>query len=71
MSNAQPKKLYRSTSNKQLAGVCGGFGEYFEIDPTAVRLIWIILTIMSGLIPGMLAYFIAALVMPVDPSQDT
>ena len=52
------KKLYRSNTNKMLCGVCGGIGEYFNIDPTIVRLIWAIF-ICSG--PGILAYFIAAL----------
>ena len=56
------KKLYRSNTNKMLCGVCGGIGEYFNIDPTIVRLIWDIF-ICSG--PGILAYFIAALIMPL------
>ena len=47
------KKLYRSNTNKMLCGVCGGIGEYFNIDPTIVRLIWAIF-ICSG--PGILAY---------------
>ncbi|MDY0379835.1 MAG: PspC domain-containing protein [Defluviitoga tunisiensis] len=42
------KKLYRSRENKVLAGVCGGIGEYFEIDPVIVRLIWIVLTMIWG-----------------------
>lgn len=61
MSN--PKKLYRSDDNKMLVGVCGGIGEYFDIDPVLVRLIWIFVTIFSfGL--GILAYIAAAIVMP-------
>jgi Putative stress-responsive transcriptional regulator len=44
------KKLYRSRENKVLAGVCGGIGEYFEIDPVIVRLIWIVLTMIWGLV---------------------
>ena len=42
-----PKKLYRSTSNKWIAGVCGGLAEHFDMDPTLVRLLWIIVTILS------------------------
>ena len=57
------KKLYRSNTNKMLCGVCGGIGEYFNIDPTIVRLIWSIF-ICSG--PSILAYFIAALIIPLD-----
>ena len=54
--------MYRANTNKMLCGVCGGIGEDFNIDPTIVRLIWAIF-ICSG--PGILAYFIAALIMPL------
>jgi phage shock protein C len=43
----KPKKLYRSGENRIFGGVCGGIGEYFNIDPTIVRLIWVLLTIAS------------------------
>ena len=56
------KKLTRSKTNKKLLGVCGGFAEYFEIDPTIVRLVWVFLVVCAG--TGLLAYLIAALVMP-------
>ena len=59
------KKLYRSNTNKKLAGVCGGVGEYFGIDPTIVRLIWVLVTLFVGF--GILAYIIALLVMPNQP----
>lgn len=57
----ETKKLYRSEQNKMLLGVCGGIGEYFNIDPTIVRLIWAIL-VFTG--PGIFAYLIAAVIMP-------
>lgn len=57
----EPKKLYRSDSDKMLCGVCGGIGEYFNIDSTLVRLLWAILT-FSG--PGLFAYIIAAIIIP-------
>ena len=60
------KRLYRS-SDKQLAGVCGGIGEYFDIDPTLIRLAWIILTILTGIMPGIIGYVIAAMVIPNAP----
>ena len=60
------RKLYRSNNNKMLYGVCGGLGEYLNIDPTIVRLIWAIF-ICSG--PGIIAYFIAALIIPMNDSQ--
>lgn len=54
-------KIYRSSTNKIIAGVCGGFGEYFNIDPTIIRLFWVLLSI-NGI--GILAYFICAIVIP-------
>ena len=59
MSN---KKLYKSSVNRMLWGVCGGSAEYFDIDPTLVRLVWVIITLMGG--AGILAYIIAAIIIP-------
>ncbi|MBR5155431.1 MAG: PspC domain-containing protein [Clostridia bacterium] len=56
------RKLFKSTTDKKLFGVCGGIAEYFNIDSTIVRLIWAILAIWFG--TGILIYIIAALVMP-------
>ncbi len=56
------KKLYKSKTDKKLCGVCGGLGEYFEIDSTLVRLGWVIFTFLGG--SGILAYIVAAIVMP-------
>ncbi len=56
------KKLYKSTTDKKFCGVCGGIAEYFDIDSTIVRLIWVFFTLFIG--AGLLAYIIAALVMP-------
>ena len=61
----EPKRLYRSTRDKLLLGVCGGIGEYFNIDPTIIRVIWAIFGCTGA---GILAYFIAAVLMPSDPS---
>lgn len=58
------KKLYKSSTNKKLCGVCGGIAEYFEFDPTIVRILWIIFTLCGGC--GILAYLICALVMPKE-----
>ncbi len=58
------KKLYRSRTNKILCGVCGGLGEYLNMDPTVVRLIVVILGIVSI---GVIAYIIAALIIPEQP----
>jgi phage shock protein C len=59
------KRLYRSKGDRMLAGVCGGIAEYFHIDPTIVRLIWIAGTIFS-LGTASLVYFICAIVIPVN-----
>lgn len=59
------KRLYRS-KDKELAGVCGGVGEYFDVDPSLVRLGWIIITVLTGVIPGIFAYIIAAIVIPKE-----
>ena len=59
------KKLYKSSTDKKLAGVCGGLAEYFNIDSTLVRLGWVVFCALGG--SGLLAYIIAALVMPDRP----
>ncbi len=59
------KKLYKSRSNKVLAGVCGGIGDYFGVDPTWIRLAWVLFSMMGG--SGLLAYIIAALIVPDEP----
>lgn len=60
------KKLYRSRTDKKLCGVCGGFGEYFGIDSTIVRLI-VAVAAFCSLGTLLLAYFIAALIIPEQP----
>lgn len=57
------KKLMRSHINKMICGVCGGIGEYFNIDPTIIRLIWALVTV-CGAGSGLLVYIIAAVIMP-------
>ena len=56
------KKLHKSQTDKKLCGVCGGIAEYFNIDPTLVRLLWILVSLAGG--AGLLAYIIAAVIMP-------
>ncbi len=60
------KQLYRSRTNRKIAGVCGGLGEYMNLDPTVVRLIWVLLFFFAGV--GILAYLIAALIIPENPN---
>ena len=59
------KRLYKSNENKMIDGVCRGIGEYFGIDPTLVRLAWILFCLLGG--SGILAYIIAAIVIPRNP----
>ena len=59
------KKLYKSSTDKKLAGVCGGIAEYFNIDSTLVRLGWVLFSLLGG--SGLLAYIIAALIIPDRP----
>lgn len=56
------KQLYKSNTNKKVAGVCGGIGEYLEIDPTLVRLGFVALSLLAG--GGLAVYIIAAIIMP-------
>lgn len=56
------RRLYKSKQNKMLEGVCGGIGEYFGIDPTLVRLGWVLFCALGG--SGILAYIIAAIIIP-------
>ncbi len=58
------KRLCKSSTDKKIFGVCGGLAQYFNIDPTVVRLIWALLIFCAG--TGLLAYLIAALVLPHD-----
>ena len=59
------KKLYKSNSQKMIAGVCGGIAEYLNLDPTLVRLIFVAISLLGG--SGLLAYIIAAIIMPNEP----
>ena len=58
------KKLYKSETNKKIAGVCGGIAEYFEIEPSIVRIIWFVITWFYGI--GVAAYIACALILPTE-----
>ena len=55
------KRLYKSSTDKKVCGVCGGIANYFDVDPTVIRLIWVIFTLVGG--SGLIAYIIAAIIM--------
>lgn len=58
------KKLYRSTSDKVLTGLCGGLGNYLGIDTVVIRLVWLLIVIFTGFFPGVVVYIVAALIVP-------
>lgn len=60
------KKLYRSTTNKTIAGVCAGFAEYLNLDPTVVRVIWALVSLSGA---GLVAYLVCALIIPEAPAN--
>lgn len=60
------KKLYRS-KNKMVSGVCAGIAEYFNIDPTLIRLAWVLFSLLGG--SGLLGYLLFAILMPEGPDQ--
>ena len=62
------KRLYRSNANRMLAGVCGGIAEYFNIDPTIVRIIWVIATLFG--FAGAVIYIAGAFIIPEKPDSD-
>ena len=60
------RKLYRSETNKMMGGICGGLGEYFNIDPTIVRLVFVLAALLAG--HGILVYIILWIIIPPAPS---
>jgi phage shock protein C len=68
MSN-DVKRLYRSKDERMVAGICGGLGEYFRIDPTIMRLIFIVLWFLTGFIPMLVIYVIMWLLIPQAPDM--
>lgn len=60
-----PRRLTRSMTDKVIAGVCGGFAEYLNVDPTLVRIVFVLLA-LAGLLPGLLAYIVSWIVIPAE-----
>lgn len=58
------KKLYKSESDKILGGVCAGIAEYFALDPTLIRVGYTLLTVFTGIIPGVVAYVVLSVIIP-------
>jgi phage shock protein C len=60
------KKLKRSRKNRRIAGVCGGLAEYFEMDPTMVRILYVLVSVFSAAFPGILVYIVLWIIMPEE-----
>lgn len=63
------KRLYRSSDNKVFAGILGGLGEYFDVDPVLLRLGFVFLLLATAVIPGVIAYAAAVFIVPHKPAQ--
>ena len=61
------RKLYRSGKDKMICGVCGGLGDYLNVDPTLIRLLWVLLTCWAGM--SIVAYLVAAIIIPMEPPE--
>jgi phage shock protein C len=59
------KRLQRSRTEKMIGGVCGGLAEYFKVDPTIVRILWVLISLLGGV--GILLYIILWVIMPLQP----
>jgi phage shock protein C len=64
-TGAAMKKLYRSTTNKKIAGICGGIGEMMDADPTIVRLVIVVLALVTGIVPFFVGYLIGWWLVPL------
>jgi phage shock protein C len=68
MSSEPPRRKLTRSRDKMIAGVCGGIAEYFQMDPTLVRVLYVLVSILSAAFPGILAYIILMFVMPPPDS---
>ncbi len=64
------KRIYRSEDDRLLAGVCGGLGEHFDVDPTIVRIVWVALTLFGFTPAGVVLYILAWLLIHPRPMED-
>jgi phage shock protein C len=62
-----PKKLIRSRSDRKIAGVCSGFAHYLELDVSLVRILWFFIMLATGVVPGLIAYILAWIIIPEEP----
>jgi len=58
------KKLARSTTDRWVAGICSGIGDYLEIDPNVIRVVWVVITVLTGFLPGIIIYILLWILLP-------
>lgn len=63
------ERIYRSKKNKVFAGVLGGLGEYLDVDPVLLRIIWLAITVFTGFAPGIVVYILVIFVIPAQPTS--
>jgi phage shock protein C len=63
----ETKKLFRSRTDRMVGGVCGGLGKYLGLDATLLRLIAVLLLVLTGIVPGVIAYLIIMVIVPLEP----
>jgi phage shock protein PspC (stress-responsive transcriptional regulator) len=63
----ETKRLYRSRSDRMIAGVCAGMGKYLGIDATVIRLLFALLAIFTGVVPGLILYIVMMFIVPDEP----
>jgi phage shock protein C len=62
-----PRRLYRSRGERMIAGICGGIARYMDADPTVVRLLYVVISVLSVAVPGTLVYLVLWVVVPLEP----
>ena len=67
LSEKRSRKLYRSRQNRSICGVCGGLAEYADVDATLVRVVWVLVTLFTGIVPCIIVYFVMCIVVPKEP----
>ncbi|MFI5143471.1 MAG: PspC domain-containing protein [Thermoanaerobaculales bacterium] len=65
-ADGEPRKLHRRRDHEKLAGVCAGLADYFDMDPTVMRVLYVVATFFTGVLPGLMLYIILAFVIPAE-----
>ncbi len=63
----QPNRMHRSRSDRKLLGVLGGVADYTSLDPSLIRIVYVIVTILTGFVPGIFLYLVMGFVVPAEP----